>query len=263
METFSVRKTTEQFIAEARAIHGSKYDYSKVNYVTARTKVEIICPVHGSFFQTPNAHLSQKQGCRKCYNDKKRIGIIGIGILDIPINKHNKSEYKKYTLWKNMIERVYNPNRHKSHPSYKLCSVCDEWKTFSVFKAWVENPENGYRENYHLDKDILVKGNKTYSPRTCCFVPKEINIIFTKRQNFRGNYPIGVTCYGVGYISSLSTIYGCKYLGYYKNPKDAFYAYKNFKERYIKEIAEKYFQEGKITKRVYDALMKYEVDITD
>jgi hypothetical protein len=54
-----------------------------------------------------------------------------------------------------------------------------------------------------------------------------------------------------------------KYLGYYATPLEAFNAYKTAKEEYIKELAEKYFQEGKITERVYNALMKYEVEITD
>lgn len=49
----------------------------------------------------------------------------------------------------------------------------------------------------------------------------------------------------------------------YNTEEEAFYAYKDAKERYIKSVAEKYFQEGKITKRVYNALMKYEVEITD
>ena len=61
----SQKKTTEEFIEEARKIHGSKYDYSKVNYVNNHTKVEIICPEHGSFFQIPSNHL-QGQNCPKC-----------------------------------------------------------------------------------------------------------------------------------------------------------------------------------------------------
>lgn len=57
--------TTEEFITKARAIHGDKYDYSKVEYVNNKTKVCIICPEHGEFWQTPNGHLGNK-GCRKC-----------------------------------------------------------------------------------------------------------------------------------------------------------------------------------------------------
>ena len=57
--------STDVFIKKAIAIHGDKYDYSKVNYINAFTKVCIICPEHGEFWQKPNSHLS-KQGCPKC-----------------------------------------------------------------------------------------------------------------------------------------------------------------------------------------------------
>lgn len=58
-------KSIEQFIEEARKIHGEKYNYSKVDYKNNKTKVEIICPKHGSFYQQPKSHL-QKNGCAKC-----------------------------------------------------------------------------------------------------------------------------------------------------------------------------------------------------
>lgn len=60
------RKTLDEFISEARLIHGDKYNYSKVVYVGNKTKIEIVCSKHGSFYQTPNSHLSSKQGCRFC-----------------------------------------------------------------------------------------------------------------------------------------------------------------------------------------------------
>jgi len=64
-------KTTEQFIKDAKNIHGNEYDYSKVDYIKAIEKVEIICLSHGSFFKTPNNHLSKKQGCPFCKNISK------------------------------------------------------------------------------------------------------------------------------------------------------------------------------------------------
>lgn len=64
------KKTTEQFIQDACKIHGDKYDYSKVEYINNHTKVCIICPEHGEFWQTPNDHLSGK-GCGKCYGRNK------------------------------------------------------------------------------------------------------------------------------------------------------------------------------------------------
>lgn len=61
----SKRKTTKEFIEDARKIHGNKYDYSKVEYVNDRTLVRIIYPIHGEFLQTPNIHF-QGCGCQKC-----------------------------------------------------------------------------------------------------------------------------------------------------------------------------------------------------
>lgn len=75
----SSRRTTESFIENAKKIHGDKYDYSKVNYVNASTKVCIICPIHGEFWQRPDKHLSLKQGCPRCGSIlngiKKRLGV--------------------------------------------------------------------------------------------------------------------------------------------------------------------------------------------
>lgn len=60
-----MKKTTKCFIEEAQVIHGNKYDYSKAKYINNQIKVEIICPDHGEFWQTPNNHL-RGSGCPKC-----------------------------------------------------------------------------------------------------------------------------------------------------------------------------------------------------
>lgn len=58
--------TKEEFIEQAKRIHGNTYDYSKVCYTNNLTKIVIICPLHGGFYQTPNCHISAQQGCKKC-----------------------------------------------------------------------------------------------------------------------------------------------------------------------------------------------------
>ena len=63
MKTLEQKK--ENFICRSNEIHGSKYDYSKIEYINNRTKVCILCPEHGEFYQTPAAHL-RKQKCPKC-----------------------------------------------------------------------------------------------------------------------------------------------------------------------------------------------------
>jgi len=63
-----LRKTTEQFIHQARQVHGDIYDYSNVKYLNRKTKVSINCSKHGIYLKLPNDHIFQKQGCPKCSN---------------------------------------------------------------------------------------------------------------------------------------------------------------------------------------------------
>lgn len=65
-DKYSNRYTTETWIQKAKEVHGDKYDYSKVNYINAKTKVCIICPEHGEFWQTPINHIHGKTLCSKC-----------------------------------------------------------------------------------------------------------------------------------------------------------------------------------------------------
>lgn len=257
MGTFSVRKTKEQFIAEAKAIHGDKYDYSKVDYVDNKTKVCIICPIHGEFWQTPNGHLCG-HGCRGCYHTSKRK--FEVGVCDIL--GACKDDTPFYKAWASIMLRATCNKQKQTHNAYKDCTICDEWLTLSNFKKWFEDPENGYQEGLQIDKDILVKGNKIYSPQTCCFVPREINVAISIKP--KGKCPfVGVKPSANKFEVRLSRYGKRDYLGLFDTPEEAFATYKSAKEQYVKELAGKYFQEGKITKKVYDALMTYEVDITD
>ena len=246
--------TTADFISKATLVHGNKYNYSNSVYISSKSKIKITCPIHGEYEQLPFAHL-QGQGCPRCYHT-----ILNVGIYDLANDKTNKESRAK---WRSMLNRCYYEPSLNRRPTYKSCSVCKEWLIYSNFKQWLENPENGYRDDYHLDKDILVKGNKVYSPQTCCFVPQEINSVFNKRQSKRNELPIGVSISKGRYISTITKNGKQMRLGGFNNPIDAFYAYKAAKEQYIKELAEKYFQEGKITEKVYHALMEYKVEITD
>lgn len=60
------RLTTAEFVARARRVHGDRYDYSSVVYANNRTKVTVICPVHGPFATDPGNHIKKRAGCRQC-----------------------------------------------------------------------------------------------------------------------------------------------------------------------------------------------------
>lgn len=253
----SLRTTKEEFIRKAKAIHGDKYDYSKVEYVNNKTEVIIICPIHGEFKQRPDMHTIKGNGCRLCRSDKLKRKLFGVAIFD---------GYQKrcdcYSHWYSMLMRCYSKQVQAKNIAYRGCSVCEEWLLYSNFKRWFENPENGYQDGYHLDKDILVKGNKIYSPQTCCFVPSEINSLLVNRRNFRGNNVIGVHQNKSGnYFSVCSLDNKSIRLGTFKTEEEAFNAYKSFKEKNIKRVADKY--KNKVVPKVHQALYNYQVEIND
>ena len=101
----------------------------------------------------------------------------------------NGKPQKFYTTWLGMLMRCYNETVHINQPRYSGCSVCDEWKSLTKFKEWFDV---NYKDGYSLDKDLLVKGNKIYSPDTCIFLPIEINNFITEATAIRGEYMIGV-----------------------------------------------------------------------
>jgi hypothetical protein len=252
------RKTTEEFIAKANEVHGFKYDYSKTVYVNPKRKVEIICPIHGSFLQDPSAHL-MGNGCWKCsYNERKNI-IFGVGINDLEGATINGEMPKSYCVWRNMIQRCYSKEFLKKRTSYKGCTVCEEWHKYSNFKKWYD--EN-VPEGYDIDKDLSQCGKRgiLYSPETCVALPSELNTLIVKNRSKRGKYPIGVSVmnykyYTAAYSDGTQRIY----IGSFPDAHSAFFAYKKAKESHVKKMADEYFSKGLITEHVKDLLYKFEV----
>lgn len=116
-----------------------------------------------------------------------------------------------------------------------------------------------------MDKDILIKGNKIYSPETCCLVPYAINALFVRQDSSRGDLPIGVRKRKYGYQAICSDPYThkTKAVGRRKTIKETFNIYKEFKENLIKQVAQEEYDKGNITKQCYDAMINYIVEITD
>ena len=95
-----------------------------------------------------------------------------------------------YERWKNMIARCYCKSFQSRRPTYIGCTVCKEWLTFSNFKAWMEQQD---WKGKALDKDILKKDNKEYSPEKCAFIDFSLNSFLCDCSSIRGEYPIGVS----------------------------------------------------------------------
>ena len=187
------------------------------------------------------------------------IGYLGNGEYKSSIFGENTYLYK---TWRSMFSRCYDKKIHERQPNYKDVTVCEEWHNFQNFAKWMENKYNPETmQSWHLDKDILIKGNKIYSPETCCFVPKIINSLLILGKRNRGDCPIGLTKKGNRYEVRVSNIFRKEYKGTYDSIEEAFNIYKIEKEKYIKEVAEGW--KDKIDSKVYQALINYQVEITD
>ena len=208
-----------------------------------------------------------KKGKIKCVYEPRTFGVGYLGEGGYS-SRENGKETKCYNTWVSMLRRCYDDKTQEKYPTYKECELCTEWHNFQNFAHWYEN--NYYQiedEVMCLDKDILCKGNKIYSPETCCFVPEKINTLFVKCDNSRGNNPIGTYQLPSGnYRVYCNNGYGEDiYLGTYFNKEEAFRVYKQYKEKVIKEVIDSY--EGKIHEPHYSrlryAMYNYEVEIDD
>lgn len=196
--------------------------------------------------------------------------VYGVGMIG---NKYasriNGIVVKEYDTWTTMLQRCYNMKFKERNPTYKDVICCNEWLLYENFYEWIHNQPNFDKwlngDKWAIDKDILVKGNRIYSPNTCCLVPHIVNGLFEKGEAIRGNLPIGVGKSKKKFQARCRNPFTKKVerLGNHSTPEEAFYVYKEYKENLIKQVAQEEYNKGNITKECYKAMINYEVEITD
>lgn len=183
--------------------------------------------------------------------------VYGVGVLDSEFptmvkEGENVFHHSGYRRWKDMLRRCYRKDRDRRSLSYVGCSVSDEWLSFSNFNDW-------YRLNFvagwHLDKDLLINGNRVYSPKGCLFIPHYINSFTEDSRATRGEFPQGV-CYhkqNKNFISYIREDGKRNRLGSFSSPKEAHEAWFNRKM----QIALNYKSEcDSIHPRLFSGLIK-------
>jgi uncharacterized protein YbbK (DUF523 family) len=168
--------TTDEFIEEARRLHGKKYDYSKTKYVNARTKVCIICPKHGEFWMTPKDHLTGK-GCAVCRNEKHKL------TQDEFIRRAKEIHGDKFDYSK---VKYVNSNT-------KVCIICPEngafWSTprhhlngytgqsvsNRAIKRFINNAEKDFDEKQSDENPIQAERDRKISQEYFINMAKEIH----------------------------------------------------------------------------------------
>lgn len=256
-----MKNKPNNFIEAKAKYEGMVYstrNHGNVKVVEYRSATDVVVQFENTGYVTTTSTGNLKQGFVK---DKTIPSVSSFGIVgDTNIRDECGVIEKEYRKWESMLDRVYARPRK----SYLDCTVSFKFQKYSDFKEWCNKQIGFDQEGWVLDKDILIKGNKEYSPETCCFVPSDINAIFIRQENIRGKHPIGVWFDKQKGKYQADVCVGRKKrkrLGGFDTPEEAFQAYKEAKELYIKEVANKW--KDQIDPRVYEALIKYEVNIDD
>jgi len=124
--------------------------------------------------------------------DTPRYIVYGVATNDAGYPVHSRDPRRRcpyFSVWTNMLSRCYGAAYQARQPTYKGCTVCATWLRFSAFKTWMEGQVWSGKQ---LDKDLLVLGNKQYSPETCVFVDRRVNAFLTTRTAACGTMPLGV-----------------------------------------------------------------------
>lgn len=170
---------------------------------------------------------------------------------------------KAWQTWIGIKDRC-DPNglQQKRFPRYKGCTIGNQFKKFQFFAEWC-NHQIGYGlDNYHIDKDILVPGNKEYHYDKCCFVPAALNTFFTASNAIRGDLPQGVALSSCGrYKVAIAKDGKIQHLGVCGTVQAAAKLYKDEKERLCKEWAQRCLDgEFLVDPRVILALQNWKLE---
>ena len=165
--------------------------------------------------------------------------------------------HKVYHDWYDMFRRCYDLKFKAKNKTYKECYVDDSFHCLQDFGLWYDKQRAP--EDWCVDKDLLVRNNKVYGAETCCRLPVELNTCINRQTSKRTEICIGVYDINGNIYSRFNVLGLSKAFGYRcdESISNAFHYYKKHKEAYIKKLAKHYKSELK--KRVYDALMTYEV----
>lgn len=190
---------------------------------------------------------------------KKRGVVFGVGINDVEGVSTNPKLNKVYGLWVDMLERCFSERRKSRGEAYQDTTCSEDWRVFSNFLNDISSIPNSKMiyEGWHMDKDLLVAGNKVYSKETVSFVPRQINNLLVLKFHKQSGLPQGVSKKKTRYIAQISIEGEQTYIGSFGSIKEAYNAYKKAKENYVKSVANKW--KGQIDQRIYDYLISYEL----
>lgn len=149
--------------------------------------------------------------------------VYGVGINDAQWDGRGRSDDHRYRTWSRMLGRCYSPGYLALYPTYQDCSVDPDWLRFSNFKKWMDAQR---WQGMVLDKDLLVLGNKIYSPETCLFIPAWINSLLANLSTKNRELPMGVHMHGKSFLAKYKSFGKTINIGSFDIPEHAHIAYR-------------------------------------
>ena len=177
---------------------------------------------------------------------------LGLGYLGSDGMTKDKAAYN---CWSSMLTRCYSESYHSTRETYRDCEVDPSWLNLTTFRKWFEK---NHIKGYHLDKDLLVQGNRLYSEHTCSFIPQEVNVAIVDKGQVIDGCEAGVSkrrvkC-KIEYNGLYNVQFGGKYLGRTRDLDETNSLYKEYKKLYFEEMASKYEEQGWLTRTQAEAL---------
>lgn len=165
---------------------------------------------------------------------------------------------RHYSRWNSMIRRCYDTECTLNKKQYNGCSVTESWHNFQNFMYWSITQLGHLDKNFQLDKDLKVKDNKIYSPETCSYVPREVNVaLIVKHTKSVTNISTGVTYKPGSKTYKVSIGNGNRITGEFNTLEEAEAFYKISKETYVKELATTW--QAQLESDVYESLLNWKV----
>lgn len=239
-------------------------DFTVLEYTSsARVKVRFTA----TGYETTTDLNSVRLGSIRDPFSPKASGVGYFGVGPYPSRDSSGKNSEAYEVWLGIMKRCYNTEwqEKQGRTSYRDCTVDSTWHNFQVFAEWYySQPHVG--KGLHVDKDLLVEGNRVYGPSFCTLVPVEVNSLFTGSNKFLSDngLPVGIhfckdKCKYIAQIQRGELTKGGKskqsYLGQYDTIEEAVAAYTKAKKKRVSEVAEKF--KHLLDERVYTNLLNY------
>lgn len=177
-------------------------------------------------------------------------GFLGEGLY---LASYSGDSLLVYRVWSQILGRCYSEKVQTKQPSYVGCVCSPDWKCFQNFAMWYYQ---NYVDGWVVDKDLLVVGNKEYSPELCCFLPSEINSFLTIRRNRKSPYKLGVDYRHGKFCAIYSSPVGVRMIKEFDTEDEAATFHREQKGIRAKALAEKY--KDRLSLAAYEALMFYD-----